>query len=105
MRILLLLVVTIFFETAVAQKIQVLEKFTKEPVPGVAVFNRDKTKNGITDFDGFLDISEFDPSEKIIFQHISHQKRALTRNSIKDLGNIVYLDSVARKVAKNLILK
>lgn len=107
MRILLLLVVTIFFETAVAQKIQVLEKFTKEPVPGVAVFNRDKTKNGITDFDGFLDISEFDPSEKIIFQHISHQKRALTRNSIKDLGNIVYLridsstlDEVILSVAK-----
>jgi len=57
MRTLVLLVVSFFLYTSViAQKIQVLESQSIEPVSGVAIFNSDKSKSGVSDFDGFIDI-------------------------------------------------
>ena len=43
--------------TILAQNIKVLDKETKEPVSGVAIFNLNKTTTGYTDFDGYVDIS------------------------------------------------
>jgi len=107
MRTLLLLAVLLFSVTTVAQKIQILEEETQEPISGVAVYNPEKNKSGVSDFDGFVDISDFEPSEKIIFQHISHSTITLTKNRIKTAGNKVFLaadasalDEVVLSVAK-----
>ena len=74
-----------------AQSIQVLEENSNEPIIGVALFNADQSKSGVTDFDGKVDISAFSMDETIHFQHISHVKRALSKRDILDAGNRVYL--------------
>ena len=72
------------------QKIQVLDNKIQEPIIGVAVFNDDKTKSAITDFDGFVDISQFTNSEEITFQHLSHVSITLTKSEIIKKGNVAF---------------
>lgn len=75
----------------VAQTITVIDSDKREPVMGVALFNDDKTTSGVTDFDGKVDITDFDQSEGINFQHISHIDKSLTKAEIVALGNTVVL--------------
>lgn len=108
MRLLLLLTLGFFLHTtAVAQKIQILEKDSEQPVSGVAIFNESKSKNGISDFDGFIDITSFLDTDQITFQHISHALVAMNKQEIILAGKKVYLvldasslDEVVLSVAK-----
>ncbi len=95
MRIPLLLLFVLLSLTATAQKIQVLDKETELPISGVAVYNSDQTKTGVTDFDGFVDISSFENDELITFQHISHLTDSFTKSAILASGSIVYLETNA----------
>ncbi len=72
-----------------AQRIQVLEKGTNVPIDNVLVFNKDKTKTGITDFDGFVDISSFSKKEIVIFQHLSHIQLEILKSEILATDNKV----------------
>ncbi len=82
----------LFSVTIQAQKIQVLDSQNNDPIDGVAVFNNEKSKSGITDFDGFVDISSFSASEKLTFQHISHVSKTIKKSEIIAQKNIIYLD-------------
>ena len=93
MRLFLLLTLLLYNSAAVAQKIQVLQEGSQVPIPGVAVFNNDKTKSSITDFDGYADISEFLANEVIIFQHISHIVKSLPKKKIIESANKVFLSA------------
>lgn len=81
-----------------AQTIQVLDQYTKHPISGVAIFNQDKTKSGVTDFDGYVSISNFEASEKITFQHISNTLVIITKKEIQEAGGIVYLSEDSSKL-------
>ncbi|MDT0556489.1 TonB-dependent receptor plug domain-containing protein [Patiriisocius hiemis] len=74
-----------------AQKIQVVELSSQDPISGVAIFNNDKSKSGVTDFDGIVDISNFSENENITFQHISHYRITLSKQQIISSGNKVEL--------------
>jgi hemoglobin/transferrin/lactoferrin receptor protein len=102
----LLLAVFLSFQIS-AQQIQVLEANTGIPVSGAALFNSDKSKSAITDFDGLVDISKFSDDERITFQHISHVSVTLIKSQILQNGNLVEmatdantLDEVVVSVAK-----
>lgn len=79
------------FSSTLAQNIKVLDEETQDPISGVAVYNNDKTTTGVTDFDGNVDISNFNLNEKITFQHISHINLVITKEEIMDFGNKVNL--------------
>jgi len=108
MRLLALLIAVFFLHaTAVSQKIQVLETDINQSISGVAIYNEAKTKSGVTDFDGFVDISSFTEEEQITLQHISHATVFVTKKEIVSAGNKVYLvidasslDEVILSVAK-----
>ncbi|MCW9038393.1 carboxypeptidase-like regulatory domain-containing protein, partial [Altibacter sp.] len=94
-RSLLLTVFLLSFCAATAQTIQVLESDSQEPIPGVAVYNTGKSKSGVTDFDGMVDISAFSENEVIFFQHISHLKTSVTKSKIIASDNKVYMTTDA----------
>ena len=54
-----------------AQNITVLNKRTQEPIIGVAIYNKSKSKSVITDFNGKAKIDIFKASEVIYFKHLS----------------------------------
>ena len=89
----LLVLLTVFFsfQAAVAQKIQVLSQQTGVAIPGVALFNKQKSKSAVSNFDGFADISSFNQDEVITFQHISHTLLSTTKNQIVKANKQVFL--------------
>ena len=89
--VLLLLAIFFCFQVAIAQKIQVLSQQTGGAIPGVALFNKDKSKSAITNFDGFADISSFNQDERITFQHIAHAALWQTKSQILTANGQVFL--------------
>lgn len=89
--VLILLAIFFCFQVAIAQKIQVLSQQTGGAIPGVALFNKDKSKTAITNFDGFADISSFNQDERITFQHIAHAALWQTKSQILTANGQVFL--------------
>ncbi|MBT8262026.1 MAG: TonB-dependent receptor [Bacteroidia bacterium] len=103
MRNCLLIVIALFSFTLSAQQIQVLDAKDRQPLSGVAVYNENTSKNGITDLDGIVDISKFSDEERITFQHISHLMLTLSKQEIIASGNIVVLQSDASQLAEVVV--
>jgi hemoglobin/transferrin/lactoferrin receptor protein len=74
-----------------AQKITVLDAETQVPMPGVALYNVNKTKSIVTDADGRASISIFDADETIYFQNFLYEKQQLKPSQIAEKNYIVYL--------------
>lgn len=90
-----------------AQQIQVLDADTGNGIVNVAVFNQDKSKTTITDFDGRSDVSQFSSNERIFFKHISYETFSTTKTQLNKKGNRIYLtlkpeqlDEVVMSVSK-----
>ncbi|MEL7271108.1 MAG: TonB-dependent receptor [Bacteroidota bacterium] len=75
-----------------AQEVTVLDANSGNPVVNIAIYNKEKSKNAISDFDGKCDLSLFDANERITFKHISYQTFITTKAQILKKGNQVYLD-------------
>ena len=74
-----------------AQEITVLDEATNSPIGNVAVYNKDKTKSALSNFDGKVNISKFSEDELLIFQHVSHLEKRVLRSEIPN-NLIVYLE-------------
>ncbi|GAB2761588.1 TonB-dependent receptor [Salinimicrobium soli] len=75
-----------------AQQISVKDRETGQPIFNVAVFNKDKSKSTLTDFDGKADITQFSPSEIIFFRHVSHLEEHFTKKQITRQEGIVWME-------------
>ena len=90
-----------------SQEVIILDIDTKEPVLNVAVYNTEKSKTVLSDFDGKCDLSVFDKDERITFKHISYEVRKFSKSQIFRQKSIVYLvikaeqlDEVVMSVSK-----
>lgn len=90
-----------------AQQVIVLDADTKEPISNVAVYNSDKSKITLTDFDGYFDASIFSNKDRISLKHISYELRKTSKSLISKQGSKVYLimkpeqlDEVVMSVSK-----
>lgn len=80
---------------------------TGEPILNIAIFNTDKSKVALTDFDGIFDISAFSKNERITFKHVNYEVLKTTKSIISKQGDKVYLilkpeqlDEVVMSVSK-----
>lgn len=80
-----------FHTYTLCQQIQILDQQNRQPVSGAVVFNEDKSKTGITDFDGIVDIGQFQNSENISIQHISYLALQTTKAAIVQADRKVFL--------------
>ena len=97
----------LFMAIGWSQKVTVLDEETRDPISNVAIFNADKSKIALTDFDGNFDISIFSNYERISFKHISYELKRLTKSQIRKQGQRVMLtmkpeqlDEVVMSVSK-----
>ncbi|WP_290697801.1 TonB-dependent receptor [Lacinutrix sp.] len=68
----LVLFITLFLcFYAKAQEIVVININTQEPISGVAIYNKTKSKSVVTNFDGEANLNSFEASEIIYFKHLS----------------------------------
>lgn len=95
------------FTAISAQEIRVLDAATKEPIVNVAIYNSDKSKTTLSDFDGKCDLTIFSRNERITFKHISYEvykssKSQLLRNNFQALLVLrpEQLDEVVMSISK-----
>lgn len=74
-----------------SQEITLIDANTGDPIENVAVYNNDRTKTTVTDFDGRCSIDLFDSRERIFFKHISYEAFVTTKQQIVKKKNQVLL--------------
>lgn len=77
------------------QTVTVVEETSNEPIPGVALYNFNKTKSVVTDINGEAPITIFNTNEVIYFQNFLYKKRQLKKLEIVQANyNVVLQPSV-----------
>ncbi len=79
------------FQFVSAQEITILDEETKEAIVNVAIYNADKSKTALSDFDGKCDLSIFDASERLTLKHISYEVRKFTKSQLLKRNQKIYL--------------
>ncbi|WP_179351126.1 TonB-dependent receptor [Winogradskyella vidalii] len=85
------ILLVLFLQIAHGQTVTVLEADTNTPIPGVALYNQNKTNTIITDLSGRASLRSFKAKEIIFFNDFLYQKQQLTKSEIAENNNIVYL--------------
>ena len=76
-----------------AQHIQLIDKTTRETLPGVFVFNRTKSTKFLTDSYGKLDCSHFEATDSLDFYYSGYTPYSLLFSSLQASGYLVELES------------
>ena len=79
------------FQFSMAQKITILDGDTREPIANVAVYNVDRSKTSLSDFDGRCDMTVFEDNERVFFKHLSYQVRKTSKRQILRQRGIILL--------------
>ncbi|HER40252.1 MAG TPA: TonB-dependent receptor, partial [Salinimicrobium catena] len=91
MRLIFSFALLFFSAISWSQEITVLDKESQQPIFNVAIFNKDKSKSILTNFDGRANLSQFSPGEIIFFRHVSHKEFHSTKKQILQRNNQVLL--------------
>ena len=91
-------IVLMFSVTLSGQKITILDIETREPILNVAIYNFDKSKTALSDFDGKCDVSIFDRNERLTFKHISYEVRKSSKAQILKQRGKIYLTLKAEEL-------
>ncbi len=67
----LFIISVLFIQISIAQKVKLVSSSTGDPIPSVAIYNSTKLKSVITDESGTADLSHFNVSDTLFFQHSS----------------------------------
>ncbi len=101
------IITLLFFQAVSAQEITVLDIETREPITNLVVYNLERSKTVLTDFDGKCNLDEFDSNERIYFKHIGYQSKKTTKSQLLKRGKRVYmtlnpeqLDEVVMSISK-----
>ena len=89
-----LFIALVFFSSTLlsAQQIKVYDKVSGEPVANVAIYNKDKQKSALTNFDGVANLEKFNITERIYFQSIAFQTLRITKQEVLNNNNRVELE-------------
>ena len=101
------LITLLFTNLVFGQEITLLDTETKEPVINAVLYNDDKSKTVLSDFDGTCDISVFNRNERITIRHLSYQTKRSTKQLLLKRGGKVdlslkreQLDEVVMSISK-----
>ncbi len=75
-----------------AQVIEVLDEEEGFPIDKVLVYNESQTLSLSTDIFGVVDISAFETTDILTFQHLAYKEFSISKKDIKDINNTVYLE-------------
>ena len=68
-----------------AQQLKVVNQSNGEAISGVAIYNKDKSKSTVTDFDGNANLDSFLNSEILYFKHLSFKTKSVLKSKIQNL--------------------
>ncbi|CAZ95507.1 TonB-dependent receptor plug domain-containing protein [Zobellia galactanivorans] len=94
----LFLLIFLCTQVVFSQEVTVLDFDTREPISNVAIYNYDRTKTALTDFDGKVDLKVFGVDERITFRHLSYQLGRTTKAQIQRHGDRFFLSMKAEEL-------
>ncbi|OSY87135.1 TonB-dependent receptor [Tenacibaculum holothuriorum] len=95
----LFIVLILFFSISIfSQEVTVFDGETGKPIEAVAVFNKDKSKSGVTNSDGVIDVSDFSDKELLIFTHVSYAELQLSKATVVANYNEVFLSKQSEQL-------
>ncbi|WP_297764048.1 TonB-dependent receptor [uncultured Muriicola sp.] len=74
-----------------SQEITVLDADSRQPIVNAVLYNSNKSRTALTDFDGVCDLSKFNGTERITISHIGYQARSVTKNQLLKRGKRIFL--------------
>ncbi|NNJ88664.1 MAG: TonB-dependent receptor [Eudoraea sp.] len=74
-----------------SQEITVLDADTRQPIVNAVLYNSNKSRTALTDFDGVCDLSKFNGTERITISHIGYQARTVTKTQLLKRGKRIFL--------------
>jgi hemoglobin/transferrin/lactoferrin receptor protein len=74
-----------------SQEITVLDAESRQPIVNAVLYNSNKSKTALSDFDGVCDISKFNGTERITISHIGYQARTATKTQLIKRGKRIFL--------------
>ena len=83
---------------AFSQKVKILDKKTGKIVRNVTVYNEALTINLSSDNNGFVDVSEFNKNEVVVFSHISYALLKINKSRLKKQKFIVNLTNQSEQL-------
>ena len=86
-----------------SQKVKVLDMQTGKIIKNVTIFNTKENINITTDNDGFVDISEFEHTEIVVFSHLSYAVLRVKKSVIKSKNHIIYLTKESEELDEVVI--
>lgn len=83
--ILSILIVWISCYFVYGQSITVIDKTTRQSIPGVAIYTKDKQLSTTTNLKGIADISNFKNVDSVIFRHISYNETTIAVSKFESM--------------------
>ncbi len=81
-----------------SQDVVVINKYTNQVIPGVAIYNALKTTSSITDLDGKATLNKFIDKEIIYFKHLSYKTLKTDKRTILKNKSKVFLQPTAQSL-------
>ncbi|MBR9757585.1 MAG: TonB-dependent receptor [Algicola sp.] len=103
MRIITVLVFALAFSLSYGQQLQLLDKQTHEPIPGVTIYNKVQSRSVITDFDGEASLRHFSDSDVLFFKHMLYETMRITKAEVVKAQGVVYLQPLVEGLDEVLI--
>jgi hemoglobin/transferrin/lactoferrin receptor protein len=91
MRLLFFLGFLLIVSVGWSQEITVLDADSRQPIANAVLYNSDKSRTTLTDFDGVCDLSKFNGTERITISHLGYQARVVTKNQLLKRGKRIFL--------------
>ena len=80
---LLIIIFSICFISLNSQTISVIDENSGDGIPNVLLYNSDKSKRAITNFDGLVSLDDFNRNDIITFSHISYNEKSINLSELK----------------------
>ncbi len=87
----IIIISLILVKISSSQTVKILNEINDFPVPGVNVYNNDRTSVTVSNPDGIISIDKFSENDSIIFRHIAFREIIFTKKGLKKSGNQVFL--------------
>ncbi|WP_299118792.1 TonB-dependent receptor [uncultured Tenacibaculum sp.] len=95
-------IITVYFLLIIgsvfSQNLTVIDAETGKPIEGVAVFNKSKTKSGVSDEEGKVNISEFQKNEILILSHVVYAKFQERKSNLEKNRYQVFLSKQSEQL-------
>ncbi len=88
----LILINFLFYGNCISQSVKVYNSVDLQPVANVYIYNTLKSKTATTDQWGAGNISKFDSSDTLVFQHPAYVNISITYDSVKNSSYMIILD-------------